>query len=42
MGSNLRRGKPKEIAQVAWFFGLSAPRFVNGTVLTADGGRLAY
>ncbi|SFB29223.1 NAD(P)-dependent dehydrogenase, short-chain alcohol dehydrogenase family [Lentibacillus halodurans] len=33
-----RTGKPEEIAQVALFLASSESSFINGTVLTADGG----
>lgn len=42
LGSNPRMGKSEEIAQVALFLGSDESSFVNGTVITADGGWTAY
>ncbi|PQD94220.1 3-ketoacyl-ACP reductase [Pradoshia eiseniae] len=42
MGINPRAGKPEEIAQAALFLGSDDSSFVNGTVLTVDGGWTAY
>lgn len=42
MATNPRFGKPEEIATVALFLASDDSSFVNGTVLTADGGWTAY
>ncbi|NOU82100.1 glucose 1-dehydrogenase [Paenibacillus sp. LMG 31459] len=39
---NPRTGKPEEIAQLALFLGSDEASFINGTVVTADGGWTAY
>lgn len=42
MGLNPRTGEPEEIAKVALFLASDDASFVNGTVVTADAGWLAY
>ncbi|MGE6256969.1 SDR family oxidoreductase [Heyndrickxia sporothermodurans] len=42
MGINPRAGKPEEIAKVALFLAADDSSFLNGTVITADGGWSAY
>ncbi|MGO4369755.1 SDR family oxidoreductase [Paenibacillus sp. 2TAB19] len=42
MGINPRAGEPEEIAKVALFLASDDASFVNGTVVTADAGWLAY
>jgi NAD(P)-dependent dehydrogenase (short-subunit alcohol dehydrogenase family) len=39
---NPRTGKPEEIAQLALFLGSDEASFINGAVVTADGGWTAY
>ncbi|AIQ58571.1 SDR family oxidoreductase [Paenibacillus borealis] len=39
---NPRTGKPEEIAQLALFLASEEASFINGTVVTADGGWTAY
>lgn len=39
---NPRMGKPEEIAQLALFLGSDESSFINGAVVTADGGWTAY
>lgn len=39
---NPRTGKPEEIAQLALFLGSDEAGFINGAVVTADGGWTAY
>lgn len=39
---NPRNGKPEEIAVLALFLASDEASFVNGTVITADGGWTAY
>ncbi|UQZ36670.1 3-ketoacyl-ACP reductase [Paenibacillus sp. PK3_47] len=39
---NPRTGKPEEVAQVALFLASDEGSFVNGTVITADGGWTSY
>ncbi|MCH1624605.1 SDR family oxidoreductase [Fredinandcohnia quinoae] len=41
-GNNPRSGESEEIATVALFLGSDDSSFVNGTVITADGGWTAY
>lgn len=41
-GNNPRNGDPEEIATVALFFASDDSKYVNGTVITADGGWMAY
>lgn len=41
-GNNPRNGDPDEIATVALFFASDDSKYVNGTVITADGGWMAY
>jgi NAD(P)-dependent dehydrogenase (short-subunit alcohol dehydrogenase family) len=42
MQSNPRMGEPSEIAEVALFLASDRSSFVNGAVITADGGWTAY
>lgn len=42
IGSNPRSGEPIEIAELALFLASDKASFVNGTVVTADGGWTAY
>lgn len=42
MGANIRSGEPEEIAQTALFLASDDSSFINGTVITADGGWTAY
>ena len=42
IGSNPRAAEPNELAEVALFLASDKSSFVNGTVLTADGGWTAY
>lgn len=42
IGANPRSAEPKELAEVALFLASDKSSFVNGTVLTADGGWTAY
>lgn len=42
MGINPRMGKPEEIAHLAVFLGSDESSFVNGQVISADGGWTAY
>lgn len=42
IGLNPRNGDPEEIARVALFLASDDSSFVNGTILTADGGWSAY
>lgn len=39
---NPRTGKPEEVAQLALFLGSDEASFINGAVVTADGGWTAY
>ncbi len=39
---NPKNGKPEEIATIALFLGSRDSDFVNGVVITADGGWTAY
>lgn len=41
-GANIRFGTSEEIAEVALFLASEASSFVNGTVLTPDGGFTSY
>jgi NAD(P)-dependent dehydrogenase (short-subunit alcohol dehydrogenase family) len=40
--ANLRMAEPTELAQVATFLASDEASFINGTVITADGGWLAF
>jgi NAD(P)-dependent dehydrogenase (short-subunit alcohol dehydrogenase family) len=42
MALNPRTGKPDEIARLALFLGSDEASFINGAVVTADGGWTAY
>jgi NAD(P)-dependent dehydrogenase (short-subunit alcohol dehydrogenase family) len=42
MGTNPRMGTPDEIAQLALFLATDKSSFINGSVITADGGWTAY
>lgn len=42
MALNPRMGQPAEIAQLALFLASEEAGFVNGAVITADGGWTAY
>ena len=42
MALNPRAGQPEEIAKVAIFLACDDSSFVNGTVITVDGGWSAY
>jgi Dehydrogenases with different specificities (related to short-chain alcohol dehydrogenases) len=42
MGLNPRAGEPEEIAAIALFLASDDSSFINGTVVTADGGWTAY
>jgi len=42
LGTNPRSGRPEEIAQLALFLASKDSSFINGTVITADGGWTAY
>lgn len=42
MGTNPRFGSPDEIARTALFLASDQASFINGTVITADGGWTAY
>lgn len=41
-GNNPRNGDPEEIATIALFLASADSKFVNGTIITADGGWMAY
>ena len=41
MATMMRMGKPEEIAQVAAFLASDEAGFINGAIITADGGWLA-
>ena len=41
-GNNPRSGEPEEIAQVALFLASDDSGFVNGEVIRADAGWMAY
>lgn len=40
--NNPRNGEPEEIASVALFLASTDSQYVNGTIITADGGWMAY
>jgi NAD(P)-dependent dehydrogenase (short-subunit alcohol dehydrogenase family) len=40
--TNPRAGEPEEIAQLALFLASDKASFINGAVITADGGWTAY
>jgi len=42
IGSNIRSAEPMEIAEVALFLASDKSSFINGAVVTADGGWTAY
>jgi NAD(P)-dependent dehydrogenase (short-subunit alcohol dehydrogenase family) len=42
MPSNIRMAEPAELANVATFLASDEASFINGTVITADGGWLAF
>lgn len=42
VANNIRSGEPLEIAQAALFLGSDDASYVNGTVMTVDGGWTAY
>ncbi|WP_255248067.1 SDR family oxidoreductase [Paenibacillus sp. 7523-1] len=41
-GIGIRLGEPEEVAKIALFLASDESSFVNGTVITADAGNLAY
>ena len=42
IASNLRMAEPNEIAELALFLTSDQASFINGAVVTADGGWTAY